>query len=153
LRRKAVAAAVVAGVATAGVVSLGLHDPTRCHARGALPDPGCTPGIVLTTDAYAVCTPGYSASVRNVPTAVKLAVRRSYGAPLHPAAGTYEVDHLVSLELGGSNDAHNLWPEPAPGFHVKDGVENRLHALVCSGKMTLVEAQSRIAGNWQTAVR
>lgn len=152
MRRRAVAA-VTAGAAAAGLVSLSLHSPTRCQAHGALPDSGCTPGIVLTTDARAVCRPGYSATVRNVPTAVKLAVRKSYGAPLHPAAGTYEVDHLVSLELGGSNDAHNLWPEPAPGFHVKDGVENRLHAQVCSGKMTLAEAQRRIADNWQTAVR
>ncbi len=27
----------------------------------------------------------------------------------------HEVDHLVSLELGGSNDIRNLWPEPSAG--------------------------------------
>jgi 5-methylcytosine-specific restriction endonuclease McrA len=26
-----------------------------------------------------------------------------------------EVDHLISIELGGSNDQHNLWPEPYQG--------------------------------------
>ena len=57
-----------------------------------------------------------------------------YGITSH-APGQYEVDHLVSLELGGSNDIANLWPElasPKPGFHEKDKVENYLHAQVCS---------------------
>ena len=66
--------------------------------------------------------------------------------------GQYEVDHIVSLELGGSNDIANLWPEaaePRPGFHEKDSVENRLHAIVCNGLLSLSAAQSVIAQNWQ----
>ena len=65
--------------------------------------------------------------------------------------GQYEVDHLVSLQLGGSNDIANLWPEaasPTPGFHQKDQVENSLHDQVCSGAMPLTEAQNEIATNW-----
>ena len=34
----------------------------------------------------------------------------------------------MSLELGGSNDIKNLWPEaalPTPGFHEKDAVEDQ----------------------------
>jgi hypothetical protein len=67
------------------------------------------------------------------------------------ATGQYEVDHLVSLQLGGSNDSANLWPEaasPKPGFHEKDSVENYLHAQVCSGAISLQEAQIEIATNW-----
>jgi hypothetical protein len=55
------------------------------------------------------------------------------------------------LELGGSNDLANLWPEaasPTPGFHQKDQVENYLHDQVCSGAMTLKDAQNEIATNW-----
>jgi hypothetical protein len=67
------------------------------------------------------------------------------------APGQYEVDHLVSLELGGSNDIANLWPEPAeprPGFHEKDTVENWLHAQVCKGAITVENAQHAIATDW-----
>ena len=63
-----------------------------------------------------------------------------------------EIDQIVSLELGGSNDIANLYPEKAnahPGYHVKDALENKLHELVCSGSMTLNAAQVGIASNWQ----
>jgi hypothetical protein len=91
--------------------------------------------------------------VRNVTTAEKSAVFAEYGITSQPT-GAYEVDHLISLELGGSNDIANLWPEaaePRPGFHEKDRVENELHDRVCKGTMTLADAQRTIAGNWLTA--
>ena len=62
-----------------------------------------------------------------------------------------EVDHLISLELGGSNDTRNLWPESYYGIwgaRVKDVLENRLHTLVCDGKVSLREAQYDISHNW-----
>jgi hypothetical protein len=68
--------------------------------------------------------------------------------------GEYEVDHLIPLELGGSNDLKNLWPEPAapkPGFHEKDSLENKLHELVCAGSLELGAAQHAIATNWWLA--
>lgn len=73
-----------------------------------------------------------------------------YGITSH-RPGQYEVDHLVSLQLGGSNDIANLWPEaasPKPGFHEKDRVENYLHDQVCSGAISLSQAQAEIATNW-----
>jgi hypothetical protein len=57
------------------------------------------------------------------------------------------------LEIGGSNDIANLYPEPGSGpasYHVKDKLENKLHALVCAGSMTLHAAQVGIAHNWET---
>ncbi len=122
-----------------------------CQARGALPDPDCTPGAIFadaTTDK--ICQSGYASSVRNVPTSEKDQVYAEYGIASH-YPGQYEVDHLVSLELGGSNDISNLWPEaasPTPGFHQKDKVENYLHDQVCSGKIALHDAQVEIATNW-----
>ena len=97
--------------------------------------------------ARQVCTPGYSTQVRNVPQSVKDDVYAAYGIASHEP-GQYEVDHLVPLELGGSNDIANLWPEaanPRPGFHEKDQVEDYLHEQVCSGSLPLQEAQARIA--------
>ena len=70
-----------------------------------------------------------------------------------------EIDHIVSLELGGSNDIANLYPEKAtlpggaPGFHVKDKLENKLHDLVCDGSLTLRSVQRQIATNWRALYR
>jgi predicted N-acetyltransferase YhbS len=88
--------------------------------------------------------------VRNVPFAEKQAVYAEYGITSHQP-GQYEVDHLISLELGGSNSVQNLWPEaaePRPGFHEKDQVENYLHQLVCSGRLDLETAQAEIRDDW-----
>jgi hypothetical protein len=88
--------------------------------------------------------------VRNVSTSEKDQVYAEYGIASH-SPGQYEVDHLVSLELGGSNDVANLWPEaasPTPGFHQKDQVENYLHDQVCTGAIPLATAQQEIATNW-----
>jgi len=85
-----------------------------------------------------------------VSTEEKTQVYAEYGIANH-TTGQYEIDHLVSLELGGSNDISNLWPEaanPTPGFHQKDGVENTLHAEVCDGSISLRQAQQEIATNW-----
>lgn len=123
----------------------------NCQAHGGLPDSACTPGAVFpNATAQQICTSGYSSSVRNVPTSEKDQAYAEYGIA-HHSAGQYEVDHLVSLELGGSNDIANLWPEaasPTPGFHQKDQVENYLHDQVCSGAVSLTAAQHEIATNW-----
>lgn len=119
------------------------------------PDPALTPGAVLPgVTAAEVCKPGYSRGVRNVPPAEKAQVFKRYGVKDVP--GAYEVDHFVSLELGGSNDISNLWPEPyapAPGAREKDKVENYLHAQVCSGAMTLAQAQDAIRSDWYAVYR
>ena len=36
-----------------------------------------------------------------------------YGIRGSHHGSAYEVDHLISLELGGSNEVANLWPEAA----------------------------------------
>ena len=59
-----------------------------------------------------------------------LTVYAEYGVIYPQAPGAFEVDHFIPLEIGGSNDLTNLWPEPAaptPGFHQKDQFENLEH--------------------------
>jgi hypothetical protein len=115
-----------------------------------LPDPQITPGDVLTTDASVICVPGYTKTVRDVPQRVKNQVYRQYGV-VSRAPREYEVDHLVSLELGGSNSIRNLWPQSYVtqplNAHVKDRVENQLHKLVCAGTVPLEPAQKEIAAD------
>jgi hypothetical protein len=77
------------------------------------PDPKLTPGDALDVTANDLCVPGYTKKVRNVPAEMKGEVYRVYSFTLH-APGDYEVDHLIPLELGGSNSIKNLWPESAP---------------------------------------
>jgi hypothetical protein len=97
-----------------------------------------------------ICVSGYTATVRNVPASEKSAVYTEYGVTRH-APYSYEVDHIVSLELGGSNTIANLFPEAYAnpnGARVKDRLENAMHASVCAGRLTLKTAQREIATNW-----
>jgi hypothetical protein len=119
-----------------------------------MPNPALTPGAALTTNTARVCIRGYAASVRDVPQAEKDAVYVRYGVARVPYA--HEVDHLVSLEIGGSNAVANLWPEPYAGrwgARTKDVLEDRLHGLVCDGRLGLRRAQHIEAADWVRAYR
>jgi hypothetical protein len=114
------------------------------------PDPRLTPGATFPVTAAQVCVPGYSTSVRSVSDTEKNAVFAEYGIRSH-APYAYEVDHLISLELGGSNDIRNLWPESyagPEGAHAKDAIENELHAQVCAGRISLTTGQAEIVHWW-----
>lgn len=146
----------IATAATTGGTIDATTTPLATSARTpgiAYPDATLTPGDVLPVTAVQVCQSGYSSSVRSVTDSTKNKVYAEYNITSHPT-GAFEVDHLISLELGGSNDIKNLWPEPAdprPGFHEKDQLENKLHALVCAGQMPLSEAQREIVTDWYAA--
>ena len=136
----------------AGTVQFGARTKSSgCRVANSLPDRGCTPGAIFpNVTAAQICVPGYAGSVRDVPQSLKDEVYATYGILSH-SPGQYEVDHLISLELGGSNDISNLWPEatePLPGANEKDRIENYLHDQVCSGRISLQQAQQEIATNW-----
>src|SRR5205807_4116499 len=69
----------------------------------------------------------------------------------------YWEDCLMYSELVGlPASVKNLWPEPyaaAEGARVKDKIENQLHDLVCSGRLSLRTAQQAIATNWWNALQ
>ena len=124
----------------------------RSTAAPGMPDRTLTPGSRFPgVGVEQVCASGYSRRARLVLPEQYRAVYGAYGLPYPQPAGTYELDHLIPLELGGDNSNSNLWPEPStplPGFHEKDELENALHDLVCSGHMALSAAQSGIASDW-----
>jgi hypothetical protein len=144
-----------------------VHDPRRvtgtlqghCAYRdnGQLPDPRCTPGSVdpVVTQGNlrsTVCHPGYTKTVRPSESQTeRFKFDVAYPAYSDAQSKRTELDHLVSLELGGSNDAANLWPETPPTPNPKDKVENALHAAVCDGRVTLAAAQNAIASDWLIA--
>jgi hypothetical protein len=129
-----------------------------CHTSpglGDLPDPSLTPGDVMDVTRDDICAPGYTEKVRDVSAPIKRQVYASYHRERREGV-CCEVDHLVPLELGGSNRMANLWPQLYIGAwnaHVKDGLEARLHHLVCSGNLELRTAQQAIAKDWIAAYR
>ncbi len=137
---------------------------SKCHAvqvdtvdpQAFLPDPLCTPGEIdpsVTQDNLftTICHSGYTQTVRpavSYTNALKKQQITDYGYT-DTSMKDYEEDHFISLELGGSpKDPKNLWPEPHPSYNEKDKVENYLHSQICSGKLTLEEAQAEITKNW-----
>ena len=128
---------------------------TSVFANGPIrPITSITPGEVdPKATIEKICTPGYTKTVRNVSAKTKKEVFANYG--INPNKDRYEVDHLISLELGGSNDVKNLWPESyttSPfNAYKKDALENKLHDMVCADKLPLHEAQRVIVEDWVKA--
>ena len=129
-----------------------------------LPDPGCTPGAINPTVTINVLQdPNYRTSCTRdgaTSAAQKNKTYGWYGLP-HPAHNTgasqfCELDHLISLELGGADTLENIWPQCGPDkvtlreryFKQKDTVENYLAAQVKAGTMSLHDAQWGIANDW-----
>lgn len=129
-----------------------------------VPDARCTPGSINPTITTAILTGGH----------FKTSCERDQASSAHQKATTYseynishpsnntgstqtcELDHLVSLELGGADTLDNIWPQCGPKntllakrfFKKKDRVENYLAAQVRAGNMTLEEAQDGIVADW-----
>jgi len=116
--------------------------------NGLYPDPRLTPGDVFQVSAAQVSVSGYASKVRNVPVTEKRAVYAEYHLAYPEPAGSYECDHFIPLCLGGSNSIKNLWPEPAPQFHWKDGLEVYLWHEVRNHTISLAEAQREIRTDW-----
>jgi len=139
-------------------VPLGATTRTSDCRRGQEPDRRCSPGAYYSGLTTAViCSSTFrTATIRDVPESVKFAVEREYGMAARGYGYTIEIDHIVPLELGGSNAIANLFPEPGSGpdnYHVKDRLENRAHDVVCAGQLSLHTAQAAMATDWEALYR
>jgi hypothetical protein len=126
---------------------------------GDLPDSSLTPGQAdPTLTKEKLCSKTFrTGSVRNVPQSVRTAAFKEYGITC-PTTGPkscaklYELDHLIDLWNGGSNDLKNLWPQSRTNTiwsaGVKDRLELRLHKVMCSGTMSLDDSQTCISKDW-----
>lgn len=157
------AVVVVAGCSSGTVAgapdSSSSAPPSTAHSSAPrppilYPNANLTPGATIADiTAARVCAPDYVASVGEVATAERNQVFATYGlADANP--NDYELDHLVPLELGGSNDLANLWPETLhdPGGNgavEKDAIEIQLHDAVCAKKLALADAQAAVL-HWDT---
>ena len=134
---------------------------------GIYPNSRLTPGVVANVTQEQVLKVGFTKDARHVTDKDKWLVLVRYGlakgdfdrAKLSPLLRQYEIDHFISLELGGANDIRNLWPEPYAlavkgetlGARQKDVVETGLHRMMRRGSLTLRQAQAIIRKDWVRA--
>jgi hypothetical protein len=133
--------AVVAGLALASCE----QPPTEPYAD---------PAVTQETLAMTVCVPGYTQSIRHRARLLsrhKLALLADAG--LTPeAAADFRLDHILPLTLGGNPHAlSNLALQPLALSYRKDRIERKLGCLVCTGQISLDDAQSAILEDWQAA--
>ena len=124
-----------------------------CELNHNLPDPDCSPGSTFgstfsNVTQEQICTPGYSATVRDVSSAKKRQIYQDYGINPKEYNCRWEIDHLVSLQISGDNADTNLYPLPQPIKTQKDILENKVKKMYCDGELTLEQAQESLSNNW-----
>jgi hypothetical protein len=160
--RWAVASALVllAGLGVQLLIDRTAPDPSRAIGPESgvflLPRADLTPGMTQRVTVSEVCGASRYGRTRPIPASVHEQVFQSYGADYRRSA-EYELDHLITPELGGTQDARNLWPQPYSrtlwNAYVKDELELHFHGLVCEGKMDFSTAQHEIATDWISAYK
>jgi hypothetical protein len=119
---------------------------------------GCialNPDVDEDTIDRTICKSGYTKSVRpatSYTNGVKKKLMREAGIDA-ARIGDYELDHIVPLTLGGhprklSNLTLQQW-DGEHGAKMKDLLEERLHQIVCHGRLDLTDAQVCIAQDWE----
>src|SRR5215472_5397342 len=142
----------------------GMHCAFRGKEPDILPDPACTPGAYdPKVTAAILCDPAYSTRAYRPPVYQTSRFKLEQAYPAYGLANipglASELDHLISLDLGGSNDASNLWVELGSVPNPKDKVETRLHKWVCEGipsgqaEARLGEARIAVAADWVTSMQ
>jgi hypothetical protein len=133
------------------LLGVAIVTPPDRSPKGPYPaDPIRTPGVLNPDVTQAnihttICVKGWTRTIRppsSYTNELKRKQMREYG--VGGSLSDYQEDHLISLSLGGHpTDPRNLWPEPEPrALHV-DETERDLHEQVCSGELTLAEAQQK----------
>ena len=147
IRRLAPAAAVFVTVLAAILMVF----DARVRAEGPKPRPGLTPGETRPITIAEVCRSAEAEVITpNITEEMRRAVFTAYG--IDPARRSeFEVDYLITPDLGGAESIRNMWPQPYSvrwNARVKDRLEQRLHQLVCDGKLGLATAQHDMAVDW-----
>jgi hypothetical protein len=163
-RRAALAGAMIAACL---LLAIRLHRPanfspefssTISASLGHWDEPNrrLTPGATIPVTRNKVCGEAETKSAPVIPISLATKVFELYGVT-PPRPDAYEVDYLITPELGGATDIRNLWPEPYQetewNAHIKDQLEDRLHEMVCHGDVDLATAQRDISADWIAAYR
>lgn len=148
-------AAVAIALALIGA-SVALRTRNADQSGLTRPNPLLTPGAAVPVSRETVCSATEAEESPKIATSLAITVFNHYGIR-NPRAQAYEVDYLITPSLGGAQDVRNLWPQPYSNglwnSRVKDALEDRLRALVCSGKLDLEAAQMELASDWIAAYK
>jgi anti-sigma factor RsiW len=149
-------AAVALIVASAAVYVQRSHSPASLTARQGLvlPVASITPGATSDVTVDQLCSGATDA--RPITVAMRAQVLSAYGVEDIPS-DQYELDYLITPELGGATDIRNLWPQGYGSLiwnaRVKDELEELLPRLVCSRQLDLTTAQRDMASDWIAAYK
>ena len=135
--------------------------PGQASATAGTPAPG-TPAAAAVDEEFLafltkaneaqICAADFEASVKPVAKWQRDQALERYGK--RPEDFTGELDHLIPVSLGGSNDPDNLWPLPENkdmGPAQKKELDLKLHQLVCDKTLKLKDAQDAIKKDWVKA--
>jgi hypothetical protein len=154
-RQVAVAGAIAALLLLTGIAMWRPHE-TRVREASAIPNGSLTPGATNPIGIQDVCSASFASNDPEVPDDLKREVWKAYGVK-DMTANAYQIDYLVTPQLGGATSIRNLWPQPSVhtvwNARVKDALEDRLRNMVCSGQLDLATAQREISQNWVEAYK
>ena len=141
--------AIRAGHPTANIVNgTTVSKNVECKLTHRIPDPKCTPGIILPVPTMGLCSSDYpqSATISDVDA---LNVYRRYGIT---DMSNWTITTLVPVMLGGSVDEANLYPlsDDYPGYAEREKAANALREQVCNNNMPIEVARDMIKNSWQT---
>jgi len=116
------------------------------------PNPTLTPGDAKPISYADMCPAKEEDKDPPVSAAVARSVFKEYGISTRTKQNKFQVDYLISPQLGGTNQIRNLWPQPYEATiwnaQAKDALEDRLNMMVCKGEIELSEAQHALASDW-----
>jgi hypothetical protein len=153
----AIAVAAVAVLITSAAIYLQSAPETNsltARHRLALPVASITPGATWDVSAEDLCSG--TTHTRPISAAMRTEVLNAYGVEGVPS-DQYELDYLITPELGGATDVRNLWPQRYTSSiwnaRVKDELERLLPRMVCGRKLDLATAQRDMAVDWVAAYK
>ena len=123
----------------------------RAAAISNTPDPELTPGATRPTVTQAtihstICRDDYSRTLRTLPVKAKAKVYEQYDVAMDDRGDPYIIDHLVPLELGGSNTIRNLWPQ------LSAMRTRKTRSRTCSTNSSAMGPQRSALRNWQSGL-
>ena len=137
----------IGAIAVLSVSSVSAHD--------LKPKRHLTPGETRPISILKACrNPEAEVVTGNIPDEMRREVFSAYGIRAH--WNDFEVDYLITPDLGGAQSLRNMWPQPYSArwsAREKNKLEQRLHDLVCGGKVDLATAQHDIAADWIVAYK
>jgi hypothetical protein len=145
-----------------GVGTVWTPAPGKAGPACIYPNPMLTPGVpnaqvTQANIAETIGRVGWTATIRppvSTTSIIKQHIMQRDGLTGDPSQ--WELDHFISLELGGHPSAlGNLWCQPytvgipaGMGARAKDRVETALKVMIVGGLISLAEGQRRIKTDW-----